>query len=166
MEAQGGHREVRQFVTGADANLVTRVAGRVQEAGGHGLAVNVMVGCALWKGLLGEATTRGPEFQRGGERLQSVRRPQCPKPPKRTNMFPHLNGVFCMSGRTGRAQARGENDNHRGQGFSFVWLGGWRCRLQKLEDEVSSRTTVVERVYTEKKIDTQKVYVGAGPRRS
>ena len=67
-------------MTGADANLVARVAGRVQEAGGHGLAVNVMVGCALWKGLLGEAMTRGPELQGGGgERLPSVRRPQCPK---------------------------------------------------------------------------------------
>ena len=32
MQAQGGHREVRQCVTGADANLVARVAGRVQEA--------------------------------------------------------------------------------------------------------------------------------------
>ena len=47
-------------MTGADANLVARVAGRVQEAWGHGLAVNVMVGCALWKGLLGEAMTGGP----------------------------------------------------------------------------------------------------------
>ena len=55
-------------MTGADANLVARVAGRVQEAGGHGLAVNVMVGCALWKGLLGEAMTRGPELQGGGGR--------------------------------------------------------------------------------------------------
>ena len=73
-----------------------------------------------------------------------------PKPPERKHLLAHSNGV-CMSARRGRAQARGENDNHRAQGFSFVWLGGWRCRLQKLEDEVSSRTTVVERVYTEKK---------------
>ena len=37
---------------------------------------------------------------------------------------------------------------------------GWRCRLQKLEDQGPPCSNGLERVYTEKKKDTQRMYRG------
>ena len=62
---------------------------------------------------------------------------------------------------TGASRAHFRLRHPRQQSFSISGASerGWRFRLQKLEDLRPPASTEVERVYTEKKIDTQKVYL-------
>ena len=122
-------------MTCSDANLLTRVVGRVQEARGYGLAVNVMVECALWKGLLGEAMTRGPELQGGGRTAAKCSATAMPQNRLKGNTCSPIQTVYACQPAGVEHKQGGRMTTIEGKVFRlFGWVDGvaasknWKTR--------------------------------------